>query len=593
MSTRREARSGGRTVIKRIMPRQNESVNEIWICDKGRFVHPFSDSQDRLALPLVRKNGQLQEATWEEALELVARKLQEAGPASAGLTGDQLSNEDLFLFQKLFRQGLGSNHLDQANKRLAGGDVVAQVGITAGSNLGELGRGDAVLVVASDLHEEAPVWWLRVKQAAERGAALVVLNLRQTRLDEHAAQVLYYRPGQALKTVHQLLNAAKIDTGRTETNALQTAADTLVNAENLVVFYGSEGLSYDDSETLAHLLANLLLLKSEESHAGKPNSGLIPVWPAGNMQGAWDMGLRPNLGPGYVPLENPGMEANDIYKGLSDGRIKALYLLGADPVGDGLMADRGRLDFLVVQDMFLTESAQLADVVLPAQSWAEREGTFTNGERRVQRFYPAIPSFGESRSGWQILGQLAEHLGLGKSPYAASLVFREIAATVPQYGDMTYRTLAQTEEQWPKVGGTDLYYGGTAYDNHSGLGQQWATAAESGPVDPYEIPAIPEPAGNEVVAVQIAALYNPDILVDKSEVIASRVARPAVFIHSEDARSLSIANGDIVTVQVDGAVVEGRAHVNGQATAGTILLRGTKAVPDQGLISVQSIQVKD
>jgi NADH-quinone oxidoreductase subunit G len=257
------------------------------------------------------------------------------------------------------------------------------------------------------------------------------------------------------------------------------------------------------------------------------------------------------------------------------------------------MADRGQLDFLVVQDMFLTESARLADVVLPAQSWAEREGTFTNGERRVQRFYPAIHPVGESRAGWQILAQLGERLGLGKPPYAASLVFREIAAAVPQYGDMTYRTLAQTEEQWPRVGGADLYYGGTAYDNQSGLGRQWSVAAESGPVDPYEIPALPEQVGNEVVAVQTAALYNPDILVDKSDVIASRVARPTVFIHDEDARSLSIADGDVVTLQLAGAVVEGWAHVNGLAPAGTILLRGTKAVPDKGLISVQSIQVKD
>jgi NADH-quinone oxidoreductase subunit G len=268
-------------------------------------------------------------------------------------------------------------------------------------------------------------------------------------------------------------------------------------------------------------------------------------------------------------------------------------LLGADPVGDGLMADREQLDFLVVQDMFLTDSAALADVVLPSQSWAEREGTFTSGERRVQRFYPAVPPVGESRPDWQILAQLGQRLGLGKPPYAASIVFREISQALSQYSGMTYRTLARSEEQWPRVGGSDLYYGGTAYDNQSGLGQQWAAAAESGPVDHYEVPETPEMTGPELVAVQTAALYEPGTLVDKSKVIASRTARPTLFIHTEDAQRLSIADGDTVSLRVNGTAVEGQAHVNGQTAAGTILLRGTKAVPGSGLIAVEDIQVKD
>ncbi len=186
LSTRREAKAGGRTVIKRVMPRQNEAVNEIWICDKGRFVHHYADATDRLTKPMIRKAGELVEAGWDEALDLVAETLGGLN-AVAGLAGDRLSNEDLFFFQKLFRKGLKSNNIDLAQRPLAGGDVVAQVGLSSGSNLGELGAGDAVLVVASDLHEEAPVWWLRVKQAADRGAKVVVVNPYATRLDKHAA----------------------------------------------------------------------------------------------------------------------------------------------------------------------------------------------------------------------------------------------------------------------------------------------------------------------------------------------------------------------------------------------------------------------
>jgi NADH-quinone oxidoreductase subunit G len=329
------------------------------------------------------------------------------------------------------------------------------------------------------------------------------------------------------------------------------------------------------------------------SHAGKNNSGLIPVWPGGNTQGTWDMGIRPDLGPGYSPVEKQGLDAEGIYNGIFDGQVKALFLMGADPVGDGLIADRGQLDFLVVQELFPTESAKLADVVLPAQSWAEREGTFTNGERRVQRFYPAIPAVGESRPDWQILAQLGERLNLGKAPYAASPVFRDISQAVPQYSQMSYRSLSRSEEQWPKVGGEDLYYGGTAYDNRSGLGQQWAVSAESEAVEGYDIPATPDAGSSELVAVQMAALYQSGTLVDKSEVIASRVARPVVFIHAEDAARLSVSDGDAVTLRVNGMAVEGQAYVNGHTAAGTVLLRGTKAVPGNGLIAIQDIQVKD
>ena len=233
-STRREAIAGGRNVIKRIMPRQNEWVNEVWISDRDRFVHHFADAPERLKTPLVRKNGKLVEASWDEALDLVAGSLQKYKTAVAGLSGDRLSNEDLFLFQKLFRQGLDSPNLDLAQRRLAGGDVIAKVGIASGSNLKELGQGDAILVIASDLHEESPIWWLRVKQAAERGATLVVANARASRLDKFATHTIHYEAGQGMQTARQLSHLAQVDTGTED--ALAAAADVLVKANNLVVF---------------------------------------------------------------------------------------------------------------------------------------------------------------------------------------------------------------------------------------------------------------------------------------------------------------------------------------------------------------------
>ena len=581
MSTRREAASGGRNVIKRIMPRQNEWVNEIWICDKGRFVHHFADDPTRLTQPLVRRDGRLEPVSWDDALDFVAGRLQQHKDSVAGVAGDRLSNEDYFLFQRLFRQGLGSGNIDLAERRLAGADVVARVGLGRGSNLKDLGRGDAILVVATDLHQEAPLWWLRVKQAADRGATLVVLNARPTRLDKFARFVNHYDAGAALTAVRELLGLAHVDTGDQPANTAVATANALMAANNLVVFYGAEGLSYEQSDTLARMLGNLLLLRRGDDappFAGRPNNGLVAVGRHANYQGARDMGVHPTLGPGHSAAPSAGLNADDIYAAAADGRLRALFALGADPVGDGLMDGRGQLSFLVVQELFLTETAKLADVVLPAQSWAEREGTFTSGERRVQRTYPAIPAMGQARPDWQILAQLGERVGLGKPPFAASLVFKEIAAAIPQYAGMDYRTLAQVTEQWPVVGGSDLYFGGTAYDNHQGLGQQTATAAESGALDGFDLPAdTPATTAPRRVGVinvlRTPALYTPGTLINLTPVLRDRLARPTLFINPGDAAALLIGAGEAMVV-MGGEEVAATVVLDEDAPIGLALLRG-------------------
>jgi NADH-quinone oxidoreductase subunit G len=603
MSTRREAVSGGRNVIKRIMPRQNEAVNEIWICDKGRYVHHFADAPERLTRPLVRRDGRLEPVSWDDALDYVAGKLQQHKHAAAGIAGERLSNEDYFQFQRLFRQGLGSGNLDLAERRLAGGDVVAQVGLSRGSNLKDLKKGDAILVVAADLHEEAPVWWLRVKQAAERGATLVTLNARATRLEKFARHARRYAPGGVLAAARELLTLAHVDTGAAEADSAAAVAAALVEAENLVIFYGAEGLTYEETDTLARMLGNLLLLKRGESataptegdtaeavpaeaaveraHAGRPNNGLVPVWSHGNTQGAWDMGIHPAFAPGYAAATNRGQSAADIYAGAADGRVEALFVLGADPVGDGLLRDKP--GFLVVQELFLTATAEMADVVLPAQSWAEREGTYTNGERRVQRFYPAIPSMGEARPDWQILAQIGERVGLGKPPFAAALVFKEIAAAVPPYKGLDYRALAHVEPQWPIVGGPDLYFGGTAYDNKQGLGQQWATAAEAAGLPSYELP-IDGPAGlggGGLRVMRIPALYTPGTLIDFTDLLNRRMARPTLYLNPADAGAY--AEGEPLSVAAGGERFDVVAAISEAAPAGLGLLCGAPGAHPLGI----------
>lgn len=601
LDTRREARAGGRTVIKRIMPRQNEMVNEIWMCDKGRFVHHYADHPQRLTEPLVRRNGELQPASWDEALDLVASKLQEHKASVAGLSGDRLSNEDLFLFQRLFRDGLGSNNIALADPRIGGADVIAAVGVAEDTNLHEMGEGDAILVVASDMHQEAPIWWFRIKQATERGVKLIVLNARPTRLDPYATHSLRFRPGGALEMAQQLLTTARVAVNGDQNDPIQAAASALVHANNVVAFYGGEGLTYDETETLAQTLANLLLLKDENgnNHVGRPNNGLVAVWPHNNTQGAWDMGIRPDAGPGYRPLDEgqqPGMPLVAIYDAVASGDLSALYVMGADPIGDGLLQDRGGLDFLVVQELFLTETAQAADVVFPARSWAEREGTFTSGERRVQRFYPAIPVVGDSRADWRILADLGERFGLGEAPYAAGLVFRQIAESVPQYSHMTYRSLGMVVEQWPRVGGDDLYYGGTSYDNKSGIGQQWASfsEAEDASIELYSVSG--EGGSRQEDGIQViaaTALYREGTLINLTEILSQRIVPPTLVLHESDAAELELEDGDIVTVALAGSDYRLLVKVDSSIThQGLALAQGVTLPPRQATLQVTSVEKK-
>jgi NADH-quinone oxidoreductase subunit G len=263
-----------------------------------------------------------------------------------------------------------------------------------------------------------------------------------------------------------------------------------------------------------------------------------------------------------------------MFAAAANGDLEALYLVGADPVGDGRSEGRGSLAFLVVQELFMTKTAEIADVVLPAQSWAEREGTYTNGERRVQRFYPAILPLGESRPDWQIIAQVGERIGLGRPSLAPSLLFREIADSIPQYEGMDYRTLAWTEEQWPKVGGDDVYYGGTSYDNKSGLGEQWPVMAQSIPVSALEFPEVIEPERDGLALVPVVSLYDPGMVIRKSEILESRIPTLLVHLHPNDAETYSIADGDEVPLSYNNTTIKARASVGGHTPHGVALLSG-------------------
>lgn len=520
LNTRRQPNVNGRGLVQRVMPRQNEAVNEIWICDKGRFAHHYAGSNERIRTPLLRVDGELTEATWEEALDAAAQGLRQAGKSVLGLASGRLSNEDLFHFKSLLDGISGAAFLDD---RMGGGQHVTTHGMAPNSDLGQLGHGDTILVVASDLREEAPLWWYRVKRASDRGANLVVANGRATTLDVHADQIVRYRYDEVFEVLQPTLD------GATE------AGKVLHQAERLVVFYGREGLSVAGSDALAGACADLL---DQTGKTGLEGCGLIPVWPRANTQGAAEIGLRP---------------AQEALGDLLAGR-KAAYLIAVDPVGDDPAVGRviDELGFLVVQELYLTETARRADVVLPAQAFTERDGTMTTGERRVQRYFPAVPVYGAARPDWHITASLGQQLGVELEKRSPALVFRKLGEVVPVFEGLDYSSLSELETQWPPVGGENLYFGGTAYSNSQGLGHQLELAQRPERPDPNGAGRSAPVGRGQLLLVPVTRLYDQGLTVRMTELLTPRLAGASLSLNPEEASRLGLREGDLAAVNWDG-----------------------------------------
>ncbi len=563
LNLRRQPNAHGQILVQRVMPRQNEAVNEIWICDKGRFGHHFAASPERLSAPLIRKEGRLVEAGWDEALSRAAEGLRRANGRVLGLGGGRAPNEDLYQLRALVEHLGGAAALSEW---MAGGELVQQVGAGSQFDFGRLGTGDAVLVAASDLQEEAPLWWLRIKQAADRGASVTVLGSRPTRLERHAAHVLRCEPGGAVKLVLGLLQAVRGGAGLGRfrgDHEVRTVGGELQEARELAVVYGREGLDAAGTEALARACAGLL---TGSGHAGRAGSGLIAVWPKANTQGAWEIGLRPLAGELAAELS----------------AAAAALIVAADPAGDdpALATALDETGFVVVQELFLTETARRADVVFPVQAFTEREGSFTTGERRVQRFFPAVPPRPGTRPDWHILADLAERLDIHLESGAASAVFDAMAAHVPSYAGLSYLALAHVEQQWPIVGGEDLYYGGTAYRNEQGLGVKLPAMAEGGRIaeTPWIAPA-ESPSGGKVLFIPVDRLLDAGTTLLPTAELNPRRARAQAVLNPQDAEAWGIADGESVEIAWDGRSARLTAIVAAAVPAGCVLIPRSVGVP--------------
>jgi formate dehydrogenase alpha subunit len=487
--------------------RQDAPSNDGFLCVKGRFGFSFVNSPERLTAPLIRKNGKLVEAGWDEALDLVASKLAGFKPEELSvLSSARCTNEENYLMQKFARAVLKTNNVDHC-ARLCHAPSVAGLMQSFGSgamtnSIKEIGEATCLLIVGSNTTEAHPVIGMKVNMAVRNGARLIVVDPREVDTCRYADIWLRLKHGTDIPL---LMGMAKIilDEGLADQAFIDERCENFDEFKKSLEKYDLDyveritGVPRDKIVAAARLYATTkpaailyTLGITEHSHGtdnvigtanlamltgniGKPSSGVNPLRGQNNVQGACDMGALPNVYPGYQAVadaasrekfakawggpvaEAPGLTITEVFEVGGKGRVKALYISGenpavTDPDASHVQEFLKKLDFLVVQEIFLTETAQLADVVLPGASFAEKDGTFTNSERRVQRVRKAIEPISGSRPDWLITCQIAQRMGNKSFDFnSPSDIFDEIASLTPSYGGISFERIEEVGLQWP------------------------------------------------------------------------------------------------------------------------------------------------
>jgi formate dehydrogenase alpha subunit len=481
---------------------EDNPVNRGTLCVNGRFgIAEIVHHQDRLTSPMVKKGRRFEQVSWAEAIDLVASQFTKYQGERFGLISSaRLANEDSYVLQKFARVAMGSNNIDNS-ARLYDAPSRAALGHSFGSAamshpIGDIEGAACIFAIGTNPTSSHPILGQHVIRAAKKGARLIVANPREIDLCRHASLWLRNRPGSDLALLMGMMRII-IDEGladlsfieeRCENFALfrdsvkdfglevaeklsgvprQTiaeAARAYTTGKPAVIIYGSGITQHIGGTENVFVLANLAMLTG---NMGRSSYGVSPLKRESNAQGACDMGVLPGFLPGYRGVAdadaraefeeawghllspNPGLSLGEMVEAAHEGDIKALYIAGDDPALDMANVRRVRqalrkLKFLVVQDIFLSETARLAHIVLPAAGFAERSGTFTNTERRMQLLRQAIEPIGDSRPDWWIACQIALKLGISgfdfKNP---SHIMDEIAGLNPDYGGISYKRLGR------------------------------------------------------------------------------------------------------------------------------------------------------
>jgi NADH-quinone oxidoreductase subunit G len=585
--------------VVRVLARDNEEVDDGWLCDKGRFGYQSFASPERITAPLARIGGFLRETSWERALSEAASLLERSGRKTVARVGGQATNEEGFLVQHLLRQGLGSANVISgmaasaparsaseggAGAASARGDgsaasaedfgalarTLARVDLSA--RVSDIDHADAILVLDTELVDEAPILDLRVRKAVRRnGARLVVASSRPSTLDAAASAALRFAPGAAeaalgalaaaLESPHasgasldDLARSARAEAGfipgrqsvnggrPTAADAVRSVAQVVRDAGDVVVIWGERVVCGARGGQAGRAL---LALADALGIAGKAESGLIGIPAETNGRGLREVGCAPGLGPGLVDVDAPGGAAGA--DGAGAGGAGALLLLETDVPEPVMASATSVIAFAQFHSEALDEHA---DVVFPAQVYAEKEGTVTHPDGRVQRVRQALGHPGDTRAGWSVLAELCERLGAGTGALSASAVTALIADAVP-------------------------FYAGLTLDEIGGNGVRWqerdvASALEEPDLPTTALEQPPAAADGLVLAAAPTLWSGPAVRHSPSLRFLDTGERALLSV--EDARRLGLQSGDEVELAADGQTVPATVVVRTGVPAGSVFL---------------------
>ncbi len=496
---------------------EDAEVNRGHACLKGRYAFEYVHHPDRLTSPMIRRNGKLVEVGWDEAFDCIAERLdairrEHGADAIAGISSARCTNEENYLMQKFMRAVIGNNNIDGCARvchspTALGMQQVYGTG-AATNSIDEIPLADCLLVFGANPTEAHPVTGARLKQAALKGADLIIVDPRRSELTRYAASHLQPRPGTNVALLNMLcrylielgyVDQAFIDrrtegfgefrarvmvqdldrleriTGVAKTE-VERAARIYGRAQCAMAFHGLGVTEHFQGSRAIMLLASMIMMTG---NIGRPGTGMNPLRGQNNVQGAVDMGVQPDLGAGYLDYNQPeikthfeeiygteiparpGLKIPQMFGAARDGKLKALWIMGedvlqTDPNSCEVKLALGLLDLLIVQELFMTETCSMADVILPAASFLEKSGTFTNGERRIQRVNAAIDPLPGTRPDGEIVCNIMERMGYPQGRYDPPELLKEISRAVPFFAGVTWENLNGNGKQWPVAAdGTD------------------------------------------------------------------------------------------------------------------------------------------
>ncbi|MGC3432893.1 formate dehydrogenase subunit alpha [Enterococcus faecalis] len=594
-------------------------ANKNLLCVKGKFAsYKFVGSGDRLTEPLIKRNGIFEPASWEEALALVSSKFNEikaenGADALAGFSCSRATNEDNYVFQKMVRAAFGTNNVDNC-ARVCHSASVHGLAQTLGSGamtnpIADITEDvDMILLVGSNPEEAHPVIGAQIRQAVQRGTQVVVVDPRKINLVKDSALHLQVQAGTNVAFANGMMHVI-LKEGLADRHFIEERTEGFSDLEKMVADYTPEKVAeichihpedliqaarmYAKAEKAPIIyclgvtehstgtegvmsMSNLAMLVGK---VGKPGCGVNPLRGQNNVQGACDMGCMPYDFPGYQKVNNPevidkfekawhvplnrntGLTSTKVLPAAAAGNVKGLYIFGEDPIVTDPDTGHVRqalesLDFLVVQELFMTETAAYADVVLPGISYAEKDGTFTNTERRVQRVRKAVEPRGQAREDYEIFCEVMTRMGYPCAYESAKEIMKEISAVTPSFGGINYERLEKESLQWPCRSltdpGTPIMHVGS-FARGKGL-----------------FKAIPYKQAQELPDEEYPYLmstgrmlyhYNTRAMTGRTEGINQIANHSYIEINAVDAQALGIQEGDKVEVHSRRGKIETYAAV--------------------------------